>query len=125
MGKLSMYVAMKRDMAFDFEHELRSIRDLILGIHRLSGKDLTIDLSSPDGYVAGTRARAAFNKALLAHMHEILLQYAQDLAREGLELGIHQSVVEEALGGAGLMPHGNAPRSVGEGSHVRLAAVSA
>ncbi len=125
MGKLAVFVAMKRDMAFDFEHELRAVRDLILGVHRLSGKDYTLDLSSPEGYVAGTRARAAFAKTLLSHMHEMLLQYAQDLAGEGRELGIHQSVVEEALGGEGFLGHrGDSGRRAGEGSHVRLAAVS-
>lgn len=123
MGKLAVFMAMKRDMAFDFEHELRSVRDLILGVQRLSGKELTLDISSPEGYVAGTRARAQFVKALHAHLHELLVQYAHDLARESLELGVHQGLLEEALGGEMFSPRGEASRSGSEGSHVRLAAV--
>ena len=98
MGKLAAYVAMKRDMAFDFEHELRSIRDLVQCVQRLSGRDYTLDLASPEGYVAGTRARAVFVTRLQAFLHEVLVQYAHDLARESLALGVHPSVVEDALG---------------------------
>lgn len=100
MGKLAAYVAMKRDMAFDFEHELRSVRDLLQCVHRLSGKDYTLDLTSAEGYVAGTRARAVFISRLQAFLHECLVQYAHDLSRESVALGVHPSVVEDALGGA-------------------------
>ncbi len=124
MGKLAVFMAMKRDMAFDFEHELRSVRDLILGVQRLSGKELTLDISSPEGYVAGTRARAQFVKALHAHLHELLVQYAHDLARrEPRARSSPGSVGGSAWAERCSLPRGEASRSGSEGSHVRLAAV--
>lgn len=111
MGKLAAFVAMKRDMAFDFEHELRSVRDLAQCVHRLSGKDYTLDLASPEGYVAGTRARAVFVNRLEAFLHEVLVQYAHDLARESLALGVHPSVVEEALGSTPVSPRGTTDKA--------------
>jgi hypothetical protein len=122
MGKLSEYISMKRDLAFDYERELRAVRDLMHGISRLSGSDCTIDLTSTDGFVAGGRARIAFSEALRTAIHDALLQYAHDLAREGLEHGMEQDIVSNALSGASVAmarPH----IAAGEGGKtVRLAA---
>lgn len=99
MGKLADYMAMKRDLAFDFEHELRAVRNLILGVTRLSGSEYTIDLTVTEGFVAGGRARVAFVEALRASLHDALVKYAHDLAREGLDHGMDQDIVGVALNG--------------------------
>lgn len=100
MGKLADFMAMKRDLAFEFECELRAVRNLILGISRVSGTEYTIDLASTEGFVGGSRARAAFTEAFHTAAHDALMKYAQDLAREALNHGIDQEVVSGALGGA-------------------------
>lgn len=100
MGKLADYMAMKRDLAFDFEHELRAVRNLILGVTRLSGSEHTIDLTSTEGFVAGGRARAAFAEALRISVHDALVCYAHNLAREGLDHGMDHEIVSMALSGA-------------------------
>jgi len=99
MGKLSVYMAMKRDLAFEFERELRAVRNLILGVTRLSGSEYTIELIGNEGFVAGSRARAAFIEAFHAATHEALVKYAHDLAHECLEHGMDQEIVGSALGG--------------------------
>ncbi|WP_295558058.1 hypothetical protein, partial [uncultured Hyphomicrobium sp.] len=99
MGKLSVFMAMKRDLAFEFERELRAVRNLILGATRLSGSEYTIELYGNEGFVAGSRARAAFIEAFHAATHEALVKYAHDLAHECLEHGMDQEVVGGALGG--------------------------
>lgn len=122
MGKLSEYISMKRDLAFEYERELRAVRDLMHGVTRLSGSDCTIDLTSAEGFVAGGRARAAFSEALRSAIHDVLLQYAHDLAREGLEHGMDQDIVSNALNGAPVAmarPHMGAGEN---GKTVRLAA---
>lgn len=130
MGKLADFMAMKRDLAFEFECELRAVRNLILGISRISGSEYTIDLASCEGFVGGSRARAAFAEGFRLAAHEALVRYAHDLARESLAHGIDQEIVSNALGGV-------APREIASGergpaapqaphaaeaaSHVRLA----
>lgn len=99
MGKLSVFMAMKRDLAFEFERELRAVRNLILGVTRLSGSEYTIELYGNEGFVAGSRARAAFIEAFHAATHEALVKYAHDLAHECLEHGMDQEIVGGALGG--------------------------
>jgi hypothetical protein len=99
MGKLSVFMAMKRDLAFEFERELRAVRNLILGVSRLSGSEYTIELYGNEGFVAGSRARAAFVEAFHAATHEALVKYAHDLAHECLEHGMDQDMVGSALGG--------------------------
>ena len=99
MGKLSVFMAMKRDLAFEFERELRAVRNLILGVSRLSGSEYTIELYGNEGFVAGSRARAAFIEAFHAATHEALVKYAHDLAHECLEHGMDQDMVGSALGG--------------------------
>ncbi|WP_333794790.1 hypothetical protein [Hyphomicrobium sp.] len=99
MGKLSIYMAMKRDLAFEFERELRAVRNLILGVTRLSGTEYTIELIGNEGFVGGSRARAAFIEAFHAATHEALVKYAHDLAHECLEHGMDQEIVSSALGG--------------------------
>jgi hypothetical protein len=99
MGKLADFMAMKRDLASDYERELRAVRNLILGVTRLSGSEHTIDLMVTEGFVANGRARAAFVEALRASMHEALIHYAHDLAREGLDQGMDQDIVGLALSG--------------------------
>lgn len=99
MGKLSVYMAMKRDLAFEFERELRAVRNLILGVTRLSGSEYTIEMVGNEGFVAGSRARAAFIEAFHAATHEALVKYAHDLAHECLEHGMDQEIVSSALGG--------------------------
>lgn len=99
MGKLSVFMAMKRDLAFEFERELRAVRNLILGVSRLSGSEYTIELYGNEGFVAGSRARAAFVEAFHAATHEALVKYAHDLAHECLEHGMDQEIVGGALGG--------------------------
>lgn len=123
MGKLSDFMAMKRDLAFEFECELRAVRNLILGISRVSGSEYTIDFSSSDGFIGGSRARAAFAEAFRSAAHEALLKYAHDLARESLSHGIEQEVVSNALGGVASQAPGPdrvSPSAEGQ-SHVRLA----
>lgn len=100
MGKLADFIAMKRELAFDFERELRAVRNVVLGVTRLSGSEYTIDLAATDGYVTGSRARAAFVEALRVAIHEALVTYAHDLAREGLEHGMDQDIVGGALSAA-------------------------
>jgi hypothetical protein len=90
---------MKRDLAFEFERELRAVRNLILGATRLSGTEYTIELTGNEGFVAGSRARAAFIEAFHAATHEALVKYAHDLAHECLEHGMDQEIVGGALGG--------------------------
>lgn len=126
MGKLADFMAMKRDLAFEFECELRAVRNLILGISRISGSEYTIDLASSEGFVAGGRARAAFTEAFRLAAHDALLKYAHDLARESLHHGIDQEIVSNALGGVaapqGVIIEREAPASAVEApSHVRLA----
>lgn len=99
MGKLADYMASKRTKTPDFEHELRAVRDLLHGITCLSGSGHKIDLSVTAGAVAGGPARAALIEALRAALHEPLLKYAHDLAREALESGIDQHAVSVALSG--------------------------
>lgn len=105
MGKLSVFMAMKRDLAFEFERELRAVRNLILGVSRLQGTEYTIEMIGSEGFVAGSRARAAFVEAFHAATHEALVKYAHDLAHECLEHGMDQEIVGSALGGhPGLSP---------------------
>jgi hypothetical protein len=104
MGKLAVFMAMKRDLAFEYERELRAVRNAILGVTRLSGSEYTIDLTAADGFVAGSRARAAFIEAFRTATHEALLRYAQDLAHECIEYGMDQDIVGGALGGQTSMP---------------------
>jgi hypothetical protein len=99
MGKLSVFMAMKRDLAFEFERELRAVRNLILGVTRVSGTEYTIELVGSEGFVAGSRARAAFVEAFHAAAHEALVKYAHDLAHECLEHGMDQEIIGGALGG--------------------------
>lgn len=99
MGKLADFMAMKRDLAFEFERELRATRNLILGISRVSGSEYTIDLASGEGFIGGSRARAAFVEAFHLAAQDALLKYAQDLAREALNHGIDQDIVSSALSG--------------------------
>lgn len=123
MGKLAVFMAMKRDLAFDYEHELRAVRNLILGVTRLSGSEYTIDLATNEGFVAGSRARGEFVEAFYTATHQALLKYAQDLARESLAYGVDQEIVGSALGGqltAQLQRAQSAP--VEGGNTVRLAA---
>jgi hypothetical protein len=110
MGKLSVYMAMKRDLAFEFERELRAVRNLILGVTRLSGSEYTIELVGNEGFVAGSRARAAFIEAFHAATHEALVKYAHDLAHECLEHGMDQEIVSSALGGHAPQPQMRMPR---------------
>lgn len=124
MGKLADFMAMKRDLAFEFERELRAVRNLILGISRVSGSEYTIDLASGEGFVGGSRARAAFVESFRLAAHDALLKYAHDLARESLNHGMDQDVVSGALGGVpspqGAAIEKEAPAADGMGS-VRLA----
>jgi hypothetical protein len=99
MGKLSVFMAMKRDLAFEFERELRAVRNLILGVTRVSGSEYTVELVGSEGFVAGSRARAAFVEAFRAAAHEALVKYAHDLAHECLEHGMDQEIIGGALGG--------------------------
>ncbi len=99
MGKLALFVAMKRDLAFEFERELRAVRNLILGVTRVSGSEYTIDLAVPDGFIAGSRARAVFVASFQAAVHDSLVRYAHELAHECLEHGMDQEIVSSALGG--------------------------
>ena len=99
MGKLSVFMAMKRDLAFEFERELRAVRNLILGVTRVSGSEYTGELVGSEGFVAGSRARAAFGEAFRADAHEALVKYAHDLAHECLEHGMDQEIIGGALGG--------------------------
>ncbi len=99
MGKLAVFMAMKKDLAFEYERELRAVRNLILGTTRLSGSEYTIDLTASDSFIASSRARAAFVEAFNGAIHEALLKYAHDLAHESLEYGIDQSVIGSALAG--------------------------
>lgn len=102
MGKLSDYLAMKRDLALEFERELHAVRNLILGVTRLSGTECTIELAGNEGFVAGSRARSAFIEAFHAAAHEALVRYAHDLAHECLEHGMSEEIVSRALGGRAL-----------------------
>jgi hypothetical protein len=128
MSKLSVFMAMKKDLAFEFERELRAVRNVILGTTRISGSEYTIDLATNEGFVAGSRSRAEFVEAFHAAIHEALLKYAQDLAHEGLEHGIDQEVVGSALGGNPAMQISRLVResaqgvASSEGNMVRLAA---
>lgn len=126
MGKLSDFMAMKRDLAFDFERELRAVRNLILGVTRISGTEYTIELTANEGFVAGSRARAAFIESFHAAAHEALLRYAQDLAHESLAHGMDQDIVGGALGGAPSPLAAGArreptPAAANEGNTIRLA----
>ncbi len=105
MGKLSVFMAMKRDLAFEFERELRAVRNLILGVTRVSGSEYTVELVGSEGFVAGSRARAAFVEAFRAAAHEALVKYAHDLAHECLEHGMDQEIIGGALGGTLSRPH--------------------
>jgi hypothetical protein len=100
MGKLAVFVAMKRDLAFEFERELRAVRNLILGVTRLSGTEYTIELAPTESFVAGSRARDSFLETFQAAIHNALVTYAHDLAHECLEHGMDQEIVGGALGGA-------------------------
>jgi hypothetical protein len=115
---------MKRDLAFDYERELRAVRDLMHGVTRLSGSDFTIDLTTTEGFVAGGDARAAFADTLRVAIHDALLHYAHDLAREGLEHGMDQDVVSNALSGAPAagMPRPHIASAAESAKTVRLAA---
>lgn len=104
MGKLSVFMAMKRDLAFEFERELRAVRNLILGVTRVSGSEYTIEMAGSEGFVAGSRARAAFVEAFRAAAHEALVKYAHDLAHECLEHGMDQEIIGGALGGNPIRP---------------------
>lgn len=104
MGKLSVFMAMKRDLAFEFERELRAVRNLVLGVTRVSGSEYTIELVGSEGFVAGSRARAAFVEAFRAAAHDALVKYAHDLAHECLEHGMDQEIIGGALGGNPLRP---------------------
>lgn len=99
MGKLAVFMAMKKELAFEYERELRAVRNVMLGTTRLSGSEYTIDFSATDSYVASSRARIAFAEAFNAAIHDMLLKYAHDLAHESLEYGVDQSVIGSALGG--------------------------
>jgi hypothetical protein len=126
MGKLALYVAMKRDLAFEFERELRAVRNLILGVTRVSGSEYTVDLYSPDSFVAGSQARAVFAECLQAAVHEALVKYAHDLAHECIEHGMDHNVVGAALGGPLMRDPGRPDAGQGmngspEGNGVRLA----
>ena len=123
MGKLAEYMARKRDLASDYEHELRAVRNLILGVTRLSGSECTIDLAATEGFVAGSRARAAFLEALHASVHDALVAYAHDLAREGLDRGMSPDVVGMALNGSPPpQPAVAAPDASSQGPNLRLVA---
>jgi hypothetical protein len=100
MGKLADYEALKRDLAFEYERELRAVRDALYGIARISGAEHTIDLLPTDGFVSGGEARRVFCDKLRAAVHGALLEYAQDLAREGLEYGVEQKTISNALNGS-------------------------
>jgi len=123
MGKLALYVAMKRDLAFEFERELRAVRNLILGVTRVSGSEYAVDLYPPDSFIAGSSARAAFVERFQGAMYEQLVKYANDLALECLEHGLDPEIVRSALGGiVSLEPRSDAePGEVGEVNGVRLA----
>jgi hypothetical protein len=137
MGKLAVFMAMKKDLASEYERELRAVRNLILGTTHISGSDYTIDLAATDGFVASSRARAAFVEAFNVAIHDALLKYAQDLARESLDYGMDQHVIGCALAGttplqaariareqaASVSAEGNALRSIdaNTGALVRLA----
>lgn len=123
MGKLALYVAMKRDLAFEFERELRAVRNLILGVTRISGSEYTVDLYAQDSFIAGSRARAAFAESFQAAVHETLVKYANDLALECLEHGMDQNVVGAALGGPPIREAGRpeAGHQLQDGNTVRLA----
>ena len=125
MGKLADFMAIKRDLACDFERELRAVRNLILGVNRISGSECTIDLSVSEGFVAGGRARTAFVQAFHAATHEALLKDAQDLAHESLAHGVDQEIVGGALGGTSApmaaRRENEPPPGTGEASTVRLA----
>jgi hypothetical protein len=99
MGKLAVFMALRKELTFEYERELRAVRNLIMGASRISGSDYTIDLANSDGFIAGSRARAAFAEAFNAAIHEALLKYAHDLAHESLEYGIDQTVINGALAG--------------------------
>jgi len=100
MGKLASFVAMKRDLAFEYETELRGVRNAMLGIARISGSEHTIDLTPSDSFVAESKAKAGFLAAFKQASHAVLLKYAGDLAKECLELGLDQEMIGSALGGA-------------------------
>lgn len=126
MGKLADFMAMKRDLAFEFECELRAVRNLILGISRISGSEYTIDLASREGFVGGSRARAVFGESFRLAAHEALMKYAHDLARESLAHGVDQDIVSSALGGVATREiatgeREQAPPAAEGASHVRLA----
>lgn len=105
MGKLSDFMAMKRDLAFEYERELRAVRNAILGITRLSGSEYTIDLAATEGFVASSSARKAFAPAFQSAVHDALLTYAHDLAREGLMHGLEQDAISAALAGVPQASH--------------------
>jgi len=100
MSKLAALVSMRKDLAFEFERELRAVRDLVHGVHRMGGGEHMVDFSPHDGFVAGSKARAAFLQELQTALHPILLRYANNLCVEGLQLGLSAMLLEDALSGA-------------------------
>jgi len=99
MGKLADFLAMKRDLAFDYERELKAVRNAILCVTRISGSEYTLDLRASESFVASSPARKAFEDAFSPAAKQVLLAYAGDLARESLAYGLGPEVVAGALDG--------------------------
>jgi len=110
MGKLATYVAMRKDIAFEFEREVRAVRDLFSGITSIGGREHTLFLGQTEGYVGGSHARAALLEELQTALRDALLRYAHNLCHEGIQLGVSSAILEEALsaqeaaGGAKITP---------------------
>ena len=61
---------------------------------RPDGVLYTEELIGNEGFVAGSRARAAFIEAFHAATHEALVKYAHDLAHECLEHGMDRATAD-------------------------------
>lgn len=80
------------------------MRDLLHGVASVSGSELSVDFTASEGPVAAGAARADFQRAFRATMHDILIKYAHDLALEALDGGLGQDAVRAALSGPETAP---------------------
>lgn len=97
MGKLSAYLAQRKDLEFDFEREVRAVRDLLAGVHRIGGREHTLSLAPGDSFVAEGHARAILVRELEAGLRDMLVRYLHNLCLEGCRLGISSALFEDAL----------------------------
>jgi len=89
MDRSEALQALKREYQLDYQNEVRAARDLLAsGVRGMRGPDGVINLDNRESFVALGQARKKFVDQLERAVKPLLDNYARELEREAVGLGL-------------------------------------